>query len=245
MRCTGLSVIKGTEISSFNVEILDVIAAETGLSGAAASWCGSPARRSTPPASAPASRAPRSTATAATPARSPRASATTATRSRWPRRSRRSSATGRRAAGRRAPGAGAAARRARRSAGPLTRQRPHRPHAPRCSRGRRAAPSAAAVRGARRARSAATRRRRSCPAPRWPRRSRPATSRSARWAPSPTATATTLWAFGHPLDGLGRRALFLQDAYVFGVIQNPLGIQDLGAITYKLASAGGQRARAR
>ena len=33
MRCTGLSVIKGTEISSFDVEILDVIAAETGLSG--------------------------------------------------------------------------------------------------------------------------------------------------------------------------------------------------------------------
>src|SRR5215218_11073871 len=33
MHCTGLSVIKGTEISSFDVEILDVIAAETGLSG--------------------------------------------------------------------------------------------------------------------------------------------------------------------------------------------------------------------
>ena len=31
MRCTGLSVIKGTEISSFNVDIVDVIAAETGL----------------------------------------------------------------------------------------------------------------------------------------------------------------------------------------------------------------------
>src|SRR5215213_6586337 len=34
MRCTGLSVIRGTEISSFDVEIMDVIAAETGLSGA-------------------------------------------------------------------------------------------------------------------------------------------------------------------------------------------------------------------
>src|SRR5215213_11393075 len=34
MHCTGLSVIRGTEISSFDVEILDVIAAETGLSGA-------------------------------------------------------------------------------------------------------------------------------------------------------------------------------------------------------------------
>jgi hypothetical protein len=48
-----------------------------------------------------------------------------------------------------------------------------------------------------------------------------------------------LWAFGHPLEGLGRRALFLQDAYVYTVIENPLGIMDFGAITYKLASADG------
>jgi hypothetical protein len=48
-----------------------------------------------------------------------------------------------------------------------------------------------------------------------------------------------LWAFGHPLEGLGRRALFLQDAYVYTVIENPLGIPDFGAITYKLASADG------
>src|SRR5215213_5068979 len=33
MRCTGLSVIKGTTISSFDVETLDVIAPEAGLSG--------------------------------------------------------------------------------------------------------------------------------------------------------------------------------------------------------------------
>ena len=48
-----------------------------------------------------------------------------------------------------------------------------------------------------------------------------------------------LWAFGHPFEGLGKRAVFLQDAYVYTVIQNPLGIQDFGAITYKLASADG------
>jgi hypothetical protein len=48
-----------------------------------------------------------------------------------------------------------------------------------------------------------------------------------------------LWAFGHPFEGLGKRALFLQDAYVYTIIQNPLGIQDFGAITYKLASADG------
>ena len=33
MRCTGLSVIRGTEPASFDVEIIDVIAAEAGLSG--------------------------------------------------------------------------------------------------------------------------------------------------------------------------------------------------------------------
>ena len=48
-----------------------------------------------------------------------------------------------------------------------------------------------------------------------------------------------LWAFGHALDGIGRRALFLQDSYVYGVISNPLGLADFGAITYKLASSAG------
>ena len=48
-----------------------------------------------------------------------------------------------------------------------------------------------------------------------------------------------VFAFGHALDGLGRRALFLHDSYVFGVIDNPLGVPDLGAITYKLTSSGG------
>ncbi|MBA2348319.1 MAG: hypothetical protein H0V81_08485 [Solirubrobacterales bacterium] len=45
-----------------------------------------------------------------------------------------------------------------------------------------------------------------------------------------------LWAFGHPLDSAGRRSLFLQDAYVHTVINNPLGIE--GASSYKLASPG-------
>jgi hypothetical protein len=48
-----------------------------------------------------------------------------------------------------------------------------------------------------------------------------------------------VFAFGHALDGAGRRALFLQDSYVFGVIGNPLGVPDLGAMTYKLTSSGG------
>ena len=48
-----------------------------------------------------------------------------------------------------------------------------------------------------------------------------------------------VFAFGHPLDALGRRSLFMQDAYVFGVINNPIGVPDLGASTYKLTSSGG------
>jgi hypothetical protein len=48
-----------------------------------------------------------------------------------------------------------------------------------------------------------------------------------------------VWAFGHPFEGLGRRSLFLQDAYVYTVIENPLGLQDFGAMSYKLASTDG------
>jgi hypothetical protein len=52
-------------------------------------------------------------------------------------------------------------------------------------------------------------------------------------------TGDEIYAFAHALDGIGRRALFLQDSYVFGVIGNPLGLPELGAITYKLTSSGG------
>jgi hypothetical protein len=48
-----------------------------------------------------------------------------------------------------------------------------------------------------------------------------------------------IWAFGHPFEGLGRRALFLTDAYIYTVIQNPVGVPELGAVTYKLASSDG------
>ena len=48
-----------------------------------------------------------------------------------------------------------------------------------------------------------------------------------------------IWAFGHPFEGLGQRALFLTDAYIYTVIQNPVGVPDFGAITYKLASSDG------
>jgi hypothetical protein len=45
----------------------------------------------------------------------------------------------------------------------------------------------------------------------------------------------TVYAFGHPLDGAGRRALILEDAYVYYVVNNP-GVSD--GTSYKLASPG-------
>jgi hypothetical protein len=45
-----------------------------------------------------------------------------------------------------------------------------------------------------------------------------------------------VWAFGHPLDSAGRRSLFLQDAYVYAVINNPIGSEELS--TYKFAAPG-------
>jgi hypothetical protein len=45
-----------------------------------------------------------------------------------------------------------------------------------------------------------------------------------------------VWLFGHPMDDAGRRSLFLEDAYVHTVINNPLAVDDVA--TYKLASPG-------
>jgi hypothetical protein len=45
-----------------------------------------------------------------------------------------------------------------------------------------------------------------------------------------------VWGFGHPLDGAGRRSLFLQDAYVYAVVNNPVGGE--ASQTYKLAAPG-------
>jgi hypothetical protein len=46
-----------------------------------------------------------------------------------------------------------------------------------------------------------------------------------------------VWAFGHELEGNGKRALLLQDAYVYRIINNPLQIGAMGS-TYKLAASG-------
>ena len=46
-----------------------------------------------------------------------------------------------------------------------------------------------------------------------------------------------VWLFGHSLEAAGRRALLLQDAYVFRIINNPLQV-GTSAATYKLAASG-------
>ena len=50
------------------------------------------------------------------------------------------------------------------------------------------------------------------------------------------ADGDRVWGLGHPFDAVGRRSLFLQDAYVYSVINNPLGVENF--TTYKLAAPG-------
>lgn len=45
-----------------------------------------------------------------------------------------------------------------------------------------------------------------------------------------------VWVYGHQLDSAGRRALFLQDAYVHTVVNNPIAVPEVS--TYKLGSPG-------
>lgn len=49
--------------------------------------------------------------------------------------------------------------------------------------------------------------------------------------------ADRVWAFGHAFEESGARRLFLQDAYVYRVINNPVQLAD-AVTTYKLASLG-------
>jgi hypothetical protein len=46
-----------------------------------------------------------------------------------------------------------------------------------------------------------------------------------------------VWGFGHPFENSGLRSLLLQDAYVYDVISNP-NVGDATGSTYKLAAAG-------
>jgi hypothetical protein len=46
-----------------------------------------------------------------------------------------------------------------------------------------------------------------------------------------------VWIFGHELEGNGRRALLLQDAYIYRIINNPVTLGPLSG-TYKLGASG-------
>jgi hypothetical protein len=50
------------------------------------------------------------------------------------------------------------------------------------------------------------------------------------------ADGANVWVYGHELDGAGRRSLFLQDAYIHTVVNNPLAVPELS--TYKLGAPG-------
>ena len=50
------------------------------------------------------------------------------------------------------------------------------------------------------------------------------------------AEGPAVWIFGHEMDGAGRRSLFLQDAFVHTVINNPIAAPEIA--TYKLGSPG-------
>ena len=45
-----------------------------------------------------------------------------------------------------------------------------------------------------------------------------------------------VWVYGHELDGAGRRSLFLQDAFIHTVVNNPLAVPEIS--TYKLGAPG-------
>jgi len=47
---------------------------------------------------------------------------------------------------------------------------------------------------------------------------------------------SNVWIFGHELDAAGRRSLFLQDAFIHTVVSNPLAVPEVS--TYKLGSPG-------
>ena len=224
MQCTGYSVVRGTDVRAFGVEVIDVVDDRASGTGPRilVQGVGAGGRRDRDRAGLlrladllPRRRRGRS----ATSARSRSRSASTAGRSCWRRRSRRSSATP--STRRRPSSAGATLARARPLAAPLTvtglehAARRARCSGPRAKRGRLVLAAPAGPLGSF-PRPAAAR-----PARRSPSATRRATSPRARSAPSRTPTRDRVWGFGHPLDGVGARALLLQDAYVFRVVNNP------------------------
>ena len=143
----------------------------------------------------------------------------------------------RRAAGRHAARAADAARSARQLARAAEHRRPLA--ARRRASSRRAAARAASASSTPRPAARAPRRSRSSscgPARRWRRAWPAATSPPARSAPSPTSTATASGRSATRSTAPAGASLFLQDAYVYAVVNNPVGVE--GVTTYKLAAPG-------
>ena len=78
--------------------------------------------------------------------------------------------------------------------------------------------------------------RRCSPAPRSPRRSPAGDIEAGAVGTVTYVDGDKVWAFGHPLDGAGRRSLLLQDAYVYTVVDNPLDTEE--STSYKFAAPG-------
>ena len=237
MHCTALSVIHGTDISSFDTEVLDVIAGDAAddarilirVSGPAVDDTGIGPGFSGSPIYCPdgdgvqprdrrdlrGDRRVRQQGRARHPDRAD---------ARRARSSRRRRPGTRRALLRRAQRAVVAADHQRRerarsqrsSAGSPAQRRPHGLRRPRRAAAGR--PGARAGARARRSRSAT-------PA---------ATSARGAIGTVTYVDGDRIWGFGHPLDSVGRRDLFLQGAYVYDIVNNPLGIGDV--TTYKLAA---------
>ena len=244
MHCTGLSVIRGTDDLLVRRRDPRRDRGRGRARAARASWSGSPARRSTRPASAPAS--PARPIYCPTDGRARNAGAISEGVDEYGNEVALATPIeqilGEPAA--RAARPRAATRALRRAARPLAdaahRHRPVAAAPARWSTRPRGARAPAADRRARRAASAASRRSRpASPAPPW----RPRSS-SGDLALGAIGTVTyrdgdRIWAFGHPLDG-ARPALAAPPGRLrLRGDPEPARHPGLGAITYKLASTDG------
>ena len=249
--CTGYSVVRGTTISSFDVDVLDVIDGEAAGDGARI-LVGSPARRSTRPGIGPgfsgspiycpdgAGRAARHRRDLGVDRRLRRQDRARDADRGDPRHAGRRAGHGERGGARAQAGVaadeGGAARARSRSPSPLTVSGLSAPLGARARDGRARRPAG-----------------RCSPVPAGPARLLPAADAAPgsavggrllerRHAVGAIGTVAytdgdRVWAFGHQFEGAGGRALLLQDAYVFRVINNPLQLGQIAA-TYKLAASG-------
>ena len=254
MQCTGYSVIRGTEVTSFDVEVLDIVGGEEGVrilvrvSGPAVDETGVGAGFSGSPVYCPGSDGQRKNAGAisetigdyggktvlATPIEQILATPVDAPAPRPATNStaRTSSAFGGGARYRWAPGL---LRDARRMASPVTIRGLRRDvFNGLAAAGRRAGMTLVEAPPLARAAQAA-------PQPFRPGSAVGAGMSSGAISVGAIGTVSytdgpNVWAFGHAFDGSGARSLLLQDAYVAAVVNNPVQLPDSGG-TYKYAGA--------